>query len=397
MFRKAAAILLIPVFLVLTTGCWGKTELNEIGIVTVTGMDVEPDGSMRITVLSTQPEGSPNVPQMRSITWLGTATGVNLVDAAKNLRRTAVKKLSWVHNNIIIIGQEAAKKEMEEVVDFFTRNREIRFRSHILVAEGKAADLLQTPAKLQRDLYIEIEGLIRNLDDWSKSHAASAKDFLVSYAEYCGDLVTGKIWYTEEQMDPFSTAREDYEKFALKDQKLPVAYIEGCAVFRKGSLVGWLDAKETRGYLWITDKIKPGAIIAGGEGGSLAMENIFSSTSVDMKAENDGYRAIVKVDVRGSLMEQTSEENIRELDEIMKAEDSLAAIIRSDMEAAVGKMQKQYNTDAFRFGRLMNRQHPQEWKKIEKDWEDSVFSKLKVEYDIEVTVERTGMIIRSIV
>ncbi len=389
-------MLLLPALFVFFTGCWGKTELNEIGIVTTTGVDAEPDGSVRITVLSIQPEGSPNVPQLRSITWIGSATGKNLADAAKNLRSTAVKRLSWLHNSIIIIGEDAAKSKMEDVIDFFARNREIRFSSHVLVAGGRACDMLQTPASLQRDLYTEMEGMIRNIDDWSKSYVANAKEFLVSYSEHCGDMVTGKIWYREEQTNTFATAREDYEKLVLKDRKLPVAFMEGCAVFKLGSFAGWLDASETRGFLWIMNKIKPGTIISAGKDGDLAMENLFSSSSVDIRPDNGNYRALLKVDVRGSLMEQTSEENIRELDALLKAEDSFAEMIKSDMEGAVKKIQKEYNADVFRFGTQLNRQHPQEWKKVEKDWEGAVFSKVRVEYDVEVTIERTGEIIRSL-
>lgn len=395
MFRKVIVILLVSVLMVFTTGCWGKTELNEIGIVTMTGIDLEPDGSMRITVLSVQPEGPSNTPQLRSYTWIGTATGVDLVDAAKNLRRTAVKKLSWIHNSIIVIGQEAAKSKMGEVIDFFSRNREIRFSSHMLVAEGKALNMLETPAKVQRDLYTEIEGLIRDKDRGSKSYAANLKQFLVSYAQRSSNLVTGKIWYTEEQMNTFSTAREDYEKLVLNGRKLPVAYIEGCAVFKNGSFVGWLDGQETRGYLWVIGKVRPGGIIAG-KAGSLAMENIFSDTSVKMEIEDGSYKAHIKVDVRGTLMEQTTKDDILKTAVIQEVEDQFADAIKAEMEKTVNKVQKVYNVDVLRFSTIMNRQYPQEWKKIEKDWNDTIFSKVKVEYDVKVTIRRTGKIIRTI-
>lgn len=396
MFRRIAVILLLPVLLISNTGCWGKTELNEIGIVTTTGVDMEPDGSIRITVMSVQPEGLANAPLVRSMTWIGTATGADLVNAAKNLRSTAVKKLSWIHNNIIIIGQEAAKNKMTEVVDFFSRNREIRFSNYILVAGGRAFDMMQTPPDLHRDLPTEILGIIRNLNEWSKSYVSNAKEFLISYAERCGDLVTGKIWYMNEKMNTFSTDRENYEKLYLNDRKLPIAYMEGCAVFRQGSMVGWLDGPETRGFLWITGKIKPGAIIAAGKSGMLAMENIFSSTSIDIKEDDGGFKAVVKVDVRGTLMEQTTKDDIRKPEVMQKVEDDFSVVIKSEMEKAVDKLQKQYNVDVFRFGLQLNRQHPQEWKRVEKDWENTAFSRLKVEYDVHVTIERTGKIIRTI-
>lgn len=396
MMKRIALAMLAFVLLFCSTGCWGKTELNEIGIVTVTGIDTEPDGTVRISVLSIQPEGTQNSPQMRSITWLGTATGTNLVDAAKNLRSTAFKTLTWIHNHVILIGQEAAKDGMEEIIDFFSRNRELRFNSYMLVTEGRAYDMMQTPSKMQRDLFAEMQGLIRNVTDWSKCHVADAREFMISYSEHCGDLITGRIGYSEEEVNPFSTAREDVEKMAQLGQKLPVAYLEGCGVFKNGKFVGWLNTEETRGYLWITDKIKPGAVIAGGKSNSLALENKFASTSVKMKKEGENWTAVIKLDVRGTLMEQTTNDDIRKREVLISTEDSIEEVIKSEMDKAVKKIQKEYNVDVFRFGSNIQKHQPGEWKKIKKDWESTLFHNVKVEYDIEVTIERTGMLIKTL-
>ena len=396
MVKRFVAAMCILVILSGLTGCWGKTELNDIGIVVATGVDLEKDGSIRITVMSVQPEGASSAPITRSFTWIGTATGSNLVDASKNLRNTSMKKLSWLHNSIIIAGEDIARANMEEVVDFFSRNREVRFNSYIMIAEGTAFDLMQTPADILSNLPKELLGLIDNVDDWSKSYVANAKEFLVSYSEHCGDLVTGRIFTRNERRTTFSTDREDYEKLDLRGEEIQVACLEGSAVFKSGNMVGWLDGRQTRGYLWITNKIKSGAIIADGDGGKLAFENMFTKTSVTMEVNGDDIIARVKVDTRGVIVEQTSNENLIDESILSDIETGFADVIRSEMEDAVKKIQIEYNADVLRFGSNLNKSNPAEWKKVMKDWENTIFAKVKVKYEVKVTVERTGKIFRAL-
>jgi spore germination protein KC len=396
MFRRIVIIFLIIELLLLITGCWGKTELNEIGIVTATGVDLEPNGDIRITVLSVQPEGVIVTAGFRSSTWIGSAVGKDLLDAGKNLRGVAVKRLSWLHNKLIIIGHDVAVSKMKDVIDFLTRNREIRLSSYIIVAEGRAFDLLQAPADIQRDLPTEILGTVRNTDEWSKTYVANTREFLMSYAEHCGDIVTGRITAKKESMLTFSAPKEEYEKFTLIGDKIPIVFIDGCALFKGGEMLGWLDPDQTKGYLWITGKLKPGSVITLGEGKTLAMEDAASSTKVTMDVDGNNITALVKVDVRGTLVEQTDNENIRSENTIKKVENDFNDAIKAEMEDAVKKIQKEYNTDVFLFGSLLNKQNPDEWKKVEKDWENCAFSKVKVEYDVKTTIERTGKILREI-
>lgn len=394
--RRFASIIALSMLMIVMSGCWGKTELNEIGIVTATGVDLEPDGSIRITVLSVQPEGTTTASVVRSSTWIGTAVGKDLIDAAYNLNSIALKKLSWLHNKIIIVGQNMAGSKMNDVIDFLARNREIRFSSYILVAGGRAFDLLQAPADIQKDLPTEILGMIRNDDKWSKSYAANIREFLMSDAEHCGDLVTGKIWFTNESRTTFSAPKEDYEKLALMGEKLPIVFMEGCALFKGGEMLGWLSPNQTKGYLWITGKLQPGTVISLGDGKTLALKDAASRTSVAMKAEGGNITARVKVDVRGTLVEQTDKENIKEENTVQNIEKMFSEAIKAEMEEAVKTIQKEYNADVFRFGSQLNKQHPDEWKKVEKDWESTVFNKVKVIYDVKVTIERTGKIIKEI-
>jgi len=65
------------------------------------------------------------------------------------------------------------------------------------------------------------------------------------------------------------------------------------------------------------------------------------------------------------------------------------------MEAVVKKAQEEYNADIFGFGNQIYKKHPGLWKKIGKDW-DRIFPLVEVNYDVKVTLRRTGIILRTI-
>ena len=138
---RITGVLLLTIILLFTTGCWGQREMDRVGIVIVIGVDLEPDGLIRITVHSIQPFGSPMNPVDKSFTWIGTATGKSIIDAARNLRAIAARDLIWMHTRMIILGEEMARNELHAVLDLLSRIREIRYNCDFLVTEGKAFDL----------------------------------------------------------------------------------------------------------------------------------------------------------------------------------------------------------------------------------------------------------------
>ena len=396
MAKRIIGLILIVIVIISATGCWGITELNEIGLVTATGVDLEPDGSIRITVMSAQPEGQPSMPLVRSSTWIGTATGKNLIDASKNLRRTAMKRLTWVHNTIIIIGEDVAKYKMEEIIDYFSRNSEVRFNSYVLVAAGRACELMQTPADIQSDLSREILGIIRNVDEWSRSYVSNAKDLLVSHAGHCGDYVTGRLEFKGEKNNTFSAPREDYEKLTLRGEEIPSVFLEGCAVFKNAKMVGTLDTVETRGYLWITNNVMAGTIVTDQDGGTLSMESNFSRTSVKMKADGKDITAVIHVDTRGTLVEQTTGHDLSRESVMETVEDGIAKEIKSEMEAAVKKARTELQVDIFGFGTQLHKTNPKVWEKVQKEWNDVIFPRVRIEYEVNVTIERTGKLLKGL-
>ncbi len=392
---KAFTVVLAVFIAVVFGGCWGKKEMDELGIVTITGIDLEEDGSVRMTVHSVQPYGSVRNPADRSFTWIGTATGENIMDAAKNLRSTATKKLVWIHSKIIIVGQDMARYEFEKVMDFLARNREIRYNSYLLVTGGTAFGMLQVPADIQKNLAAELEGIISNADEWSKAYASNIKDFLMAFS--CGHSagITAKVGYYMMEMDTVSTSKEEYRKFALAGKKLPISYIRGSAIFNEKGFTGWFDDYETRGYMWIANKARPGVIVAGTfRQEEVGMESLEAKSKI--KFDNSGMQPVIRIKTKvvGKLVEHAASYKVSRKEEIMELESVFAKKIEGEMDSAVRRA-KQYGSDIFGFWRYVCAKCPDYRDKLDDEWV-KMFRGLKVEYETRVSLERTGMILERV-
>jgi spore germination protein KC len=367
---RITGVLLLTIILLFTTGCWGQREMDRVGIVIVIGVDLEPDGLIRITVHSIQPFGSPMNPVDKSFTWIGTATGKSIIDAARNLRAIAARDLIWMHTRMIILGEEMARNELHAVLDLLSRIREIRYNCDFLVTEGKAFDLLQVPADIERNLAIELEGIINNAKARSRAYVSNIKQFLVAASSDYSSIITAKAGYYINNMNTFSTNKEEYKQFEPHNEYLGTTFIEGSGVFKNQKLTGWLNGDETRGFLWIMDKLKIEIVVAGEfrQGIRLAMETIRSGSKVKC-VFSDGKPIIkVKTEVEGRLVEHETDEDLKKISEIKDMENDFANIIKGEMEAAVNKA-KQYNSDIFGFIRLACIANPSMKDTLVREWD----------------------------
>lgn len=378
--------------LAVSSGCWGQEELTNTGIVVTTGIDLLEGHKYQMTVLAAVPAGGGAMQQPdRSNTWIGSAIGESPMDASKNLRKTATKNLTWVQDDIVIIGEEAARHGIDSIIDYLLRNRETRLNIKILVSKGLAADILALPADIESSLYSELEGGILSSKKWSKSYIPDLREFLEAYsAEYTGS-VAGHVGFIDENMVTFSTNREKYMQFDKPFGTQKVMFLEGSTVFKGSSLVGFLSDIETRGFLWVVGKTKIGTLsIVNYEGkGILSAESIGSKSSIEPEVSGDKITFKVKVEAKCRLTESEESIDLNSTATIKKAEKALAESIKKEMEAAVKKAQKEYKSDIFGFGNTLFKKKPAVWRTVKDQWEE-LYPEVEVSYSVKVTLKRMG-------
>lgn len=252
-----AVIMLISLF---QAGCWDRLEPDVLGIVTVVAFDLDAETGL-FTVYAqvanplgggTQQDGDGGGGQGKSSIWVVEATGHTVFEAIKNMELISTRRLQWANVEAVLFSERLAREGIRPVLDILHRERQIRLISRPFVVQGD----------LRRPLEAEFP------------------------LEQVGGTAASKLYFTARGETSFTpeidSLRVLFRHFSLPgiDAILPRAVviageedegepagrpnpvrIGGAAVFRGEKLAGFLDERETSGYLWLTGKTKRSTMV----------------------------------------------------------------------------------------------------------------------------------------
>lgn len=143
---------------------------------------------------------------------------------------------------------------VSSIFDFFSRYREPQLNIPILFAKGKASEILNITPQLETLTSEEV----RKQERRGAGLEVKLRDFLTRM------LAVGE--------EPFAShiSSETLEKEGDASKMVPS--LNGAAIFRGDKLVGWMDAKESRGLLWMRNEFIAGVIslkVPDDEGGEI--------------------------------------------------------------------------------------------------------------------------------
>lgn len=397
--RKISLLMFLCLSCLFLSSCWDARELSDIGIVVMTGFDMDDDGLDRVTIMSVQPFGQAQNQENVATTWLGTASGKSAFEALRNLRRTSTRSLTWMHNKIILIGEERAKHGISNITDLLTRNSEFRYDNVVFITPGKAYEMMQVPANLEKSLFRELLGIIEGTGEWSKGFALNVKELsLNSHTTYRHGYVIGNMGFYYTKKTPFTIDYQEYMKLFWKDTEQPIAFVSGGSVIDNDRLIGWLSPAELRGYLILTNNIQESFSIM-----KSIPESGYEITAdiTDLKSEilfpvvtDDKIYATVKVKAIGFLTEVQGD--VPEYGEafIEKIGNILADEIASELSLVVKRAQDDLRTDFIGFHKTFSTKYPKYWSKLMNNWCE-VFCTIPVSYDVEVKIRHRGLMGRT--
>lgn len=396
MIRRTLLLLMALILTFTSSGCWGKKELNEISILVLTGVDLEPTGEVRVTNMTLNPVGSSTGEQNRSLTRISSVVGKTFAAATEKFWSIDSQYPLLSHTSVIIVGEKAAESILPEIIDIHMRFREFRYSTYLLVTEGRALDLMQVPPEIDKNLAVKIQGLAQNAPGLSRTLATTLKDVAIAASSPYQAIITGKLGFFKTSRITFSTPREELEKIYWKDEPLGIAFMEGSAVIKGNKLQGWMDGNETRGYLWITGEVKTGEVLPAGmeeSKAALLIRSAKEKTSVFL-TEDNRVSIHVKLDVSGVVSEQTKE-NMYDENVARQFEKAFSETITAEMASALKKAQQAYNADIFGFSEDIRRKYPQRWKALQQDW-DRIFPRVQVSFEVSTTILNTQKLTRII-
>jgi spore germination protein KC len=387
---KRITMVLLLLGIISLSGCWNWREINQLAIIAGTGIDLDKTSQkILVTVQIIKPGdvksadsgdsggktgGSGKIKPV----WTLKSTGGTITEAIRNFVFQSDRKLYFSHNEIVIFGKDAAYQGVRPFFDFFVRSVDPRPTMGILVADGKAGDVLQVPGHLEKISAFEIDKLLDAQNMISETVSADLQDFTSRLLSKTTAPIASRIQIINIDGEP-------------------QVRVLGTAVFKEDKLIGELDKKETRGLLWVLGKVRHGIILVNAPGGDgkVSLEIADAGSKIKAQFKNGKWRINLGVKEEGMMVNETGTMDLSKTDLLKSLARREATVIRREISAALEKAQ-QLNADIYGFGEVIHRTNPKEWRKIGPEW-DKLYPKLDVIIDIRVKIKGTGLITKPIV
>lgn len=387
--KKMKKTLPIFAFLILftCTGCWNYTELNDLAVVTAIALDkAEEPGKIELTAQIMRP----SLIKSPSASKKGTQTatpqepyfnvsqiGSTVFEAVRESANTVNRELYLPLIQVIIIGQTLAEEDVSRYLEYFLHEHEVRMNVNIIYAKGKAKDILKIQPDFDKIPSIYIKKLADN-------QTASSKNAIVTLLDFTNTLLSKTI-------SPIVPIIE-----AINREGVSIARFGGTAVFKKGKFIGELNESQTRGMLWVINKIDRGVIDVDNPGGDgkASLEIIRSNTAVEVENIKGTVLINIKIREEGNLGSQTGKIDFTKMDNWIILEKKQEAVIKEEVLNAFKKA-KDLNCDIFGFSEAIHRKNPTLWKTMEKNW-DKIFPDIQLNVIVEAKLRRPGMIIKPL-
>ncbi|HEX3030554.1 MAG TPA: Ger(x)C family spore germination protein [Clostridia bacterium] len=409
MKKRYILLALAVIIQIILPGCWDYMEYEQMAHVIAVGVDFSVDTGNFTTSIQHIPsiksgntgtgssKSSPN--QVGSV---HTATDKTFYGCLAKLQQVVALKMFYGYQKVMVIGKEAAENKLSDILELHDRSPMPRNTAYLVFVSGKAQNTLAT---LDADSSISSGQEIFNLINLSplsnSSYPITVQDFLEMLS--IGGLEATAPYITTTAKDNEAPEAKGGKEgpYELDIQREGDQIITATAVFKSDRFIGLLNNKENLGYGWITGKaIKPykTSMVSGSTENVLYYHIGKSKSKIKVKLIEGKPVIHVSVNTVGNLTKYYGGKGSEFLspEQINDAEKKLSESIRSDIEAALAKAQKEYKSDIFGFGFALFRKSPKLWRNVyEKKWEDT-FPDILVNIKVKTKIINTGSNIRKL-
>jgi len=379
--RGIAAALLA---LALLAGCGGKQEISELALVTGVGLDLAEDGEgVRVTaqiVRAADARGQTGAPAggTGQPIYSVTAEGESIFAAIRNLARVSSRRVYWAHNFVIAMSEPYAREGIGDMVDFFTRNHELRMETWVVVTPDRAEELISTRTG------IEIV-------------PGESVDKLFWYSDIVAEAPRTNMMRVEEMMLSDTThpmiAKATLKKAGISNKKpeagasLNQVELSGAAVFKKDRMVGWLDPEQSRAATFFLQKVESLIVplpCPADEKHKVSVEIQEYKFKAVPKLEGGEISFLVSMDTDADMVESGCGEPLDDIRPELERE--LEKRLKDSFESMLKVAQEEYEVDFLKLGDRVRNEYPVYWNRVKRRW-DGMFPNIRVDVNVEASIK----------
>jgi spore germination protein KC len=407
-----AAVLLLP------AGCWSRIEVDKLAIVRCLAIDYLPQANepYLVTLSVARPAATPAGDGGRGgggggATQVFSGTGTSMDLALQNASLSAPRHAYFTHNEVVLIGENIAKRGLQETVDLVMRFHQLRLTNFLLLVPGLAHDVLLASGRLEAALPQEVLGLLEQARLSSESDPLEIYHILRQAVTEGQEahLAVLRLAPPPEQALPEIAAEKQppggqgggagagagQQEGAAPPPE--VLNMDGTAVFRDEKLAGFLTPQETRGYLLLAGRAKRGQLsvpdpLAPDKQVILGISR--GKSKITPRLEAGRLSFLVEAELEGDILSQESRTNLSTPEMLEKLGTAKADALKKEMEQTLRRLQEM-EADIIGFGTILRRRNPQAFRALAGRW-PQVFRTLQVEIRVKAHIRRTGLLSRPV-
>jgi spore germination protein KC len=394
-FTRAGLIVLLLSFLL--TGCWGRTELNELSITSATAIDREKDKwtiSYQVIIPSAISGtgglgGSGGGGATGAPVVVYSVTSDNIREAASLSHLETARKLYIAHNATLILSEKAAREGLSAVIDIYLRNHETRETISVLVTPGDARPILEQLMSIER---IPGQGIQRLLEKEQQnlSYLPNVKMYELAM-DMTGESKTGLL---PEII--ISGTGEITSVDKLKNTSQPSKLKLGrLAVIHENKMIGWLNQAEALGTSFLRNKVQGTSIpfSCSEDKPNKKTANYLltgSKTKITPKLEGDSFSFQVEIKMSGRLNEADCSVDLLKPETVKMLEDRIAKEIEQTTQSSWEAV-KRLDADVIGLSSVVMRKYPKQWKRMKVQGKKPDWKSMQLSVKAEVKLDRIGL------
>lgn len=374
---KKIFLILIVLFL---SGC-NYRELDKIAITVGCGLEKVDDGyKITVQIADTQKQGNSNSSTSPVRFKNYTYTDRTIHEAARGILTKLPKKAYTKHMQILVIDEKIANNGINEIIDFWFREVELRNDFYVFVSKNSTPiEVLGVLTQIYPINSVGIRNLIENNFKYLGGTVLTTFD----------DLTSSYISKTKEIILPtIVVLGKDGNKKDNLESSIPESLISlsETAYFRDNKLVGYLDKKQTIYYNLVKNALKTSIISYECDKDKfVTFEIIENKTDIDIVKNKPEVN--IKVQAKGNLTSIMCEYDISKNDGIKMIEKEGSLEIKKQIDSLF-KLSKDNKTDIFSIRDIYYKHNNKYYKNIS-NYND-FFDNLKVNVDVKLNIFEKG-------
>lgn len=366
--------LLLTIFLL--TGCYDHKELNTLAILTATEINkVNNEFIVNAQIVNPQSKDTVNV-QAPFIIYEG--KGKTIQEAYRQIKLQASRFLYPNHLQILIINENLAKEDINQIIDFYLRVPHIRTEFNVII--GKDENILNITTPVDD---ISAMSIVETMKTNNKYLGTTN---LITFNEFANMSIDKNLEIILPSIETVNYNESAQTTENTENTKIESLYkLSNLAVFKNDKLEGYLTEDESITYNVIKNKVDTTLLTYECEKDKYMTVEI-TKTKSDISTKNKEIN--IKLKMSGNINETMCSIQLSKEENIKKLEKDLEEYLNNEIEKNINNIRKNYNSDIFGFLDLIYKTDYNTYKEIKDTWYKDIYQNIKI--NISSTIDIIG-------